>query len=130
PRALERRGSLKGLFTDFWDRRDGWIGFGRNGRCDSGLAAVPVSAANVSAIRFELTARARGRSGWELMRARNEWFQRFVLAEFTEKHTNGNAQRLTLFAYSYSANHLFEFARQQGWTTVLGQIDPGPAEEE
>jgi hypothetical protein len=35
----------------------------------------------------------------------------------------------TLFAYSFAARRVLEFARQQGWRTVLGQIDPGPPEE-
>ena len=33
-------------------------------------------------------------------------------------------------SYSYAAAELFTFARRKGWRTVLGQIDPGPAEEE
>jgi glycosyltransferase involved in cell wall biosynthesis len=36
---------------------------------------------------------------------------------------------LTLFAYSYAARQIFRFAKQRGWKTVLGQIDPGPVEE-
>src|SRR5947207_13713153 len=35
-----------------------------------------------------------------------------------------------LFAYSYAARDIFRFAKAQGWKTVLGQIDPGPVEEE
>jgi glycosyltransferase involved in cell wall biosynthesis len=35
----------------------------------------------------------------------------------------------TLFAYSYTALELFRYAKEQGWSTVLGQIDPGPEEE-
>jgi glycosyltransferase involved in cell wall biosynthesis len=34
-----------------------------------------------------------------------------------------------LFAYSYAAIEIFRWAKQQGWRTVLGQIDPGPPEE-
>jgi glycosyltransferase involved in cell wall biosynthesis len=36
---------------------------------------------------------------------------------------------VTLFAYSYAARKIFNYARQRGWRTVLGQIDPGPIEE-
>jgi glycosyltransferase involved in cell wall biosynthesis len=34
-----------------------------------------------------------------------------------------------LFAYSYAAKRLFEFAKREGHQRILGQIDPGPAEE-
>jgi glycosyltransferase involved in cell wall biosynthesis len=34
-----------------------------------------------------------------------------------------------IFAYSYAAREIFRFAKQRGWRTVLGQIDPGPVEE-
>jgi len=34
-----------------------------------------------------------------------------------------------LFAYSYATRQIFRFAKQRGWKTVLGQIDPGPVEE-
>jgi len=34
-----------------------------------------------------------------------------------------------VFAYSYAAEQIFNYARDRGWRTVLGQIDPGPAEE-
>jgi glycosyltransferase involved in cell wall biosynthesis len=35
-----------------------------------------------------------------------------------------------LFAYSYAARDLLRFAQSRRWRTVLGQIDPGPREEE
>ncbi|MCL5776860.1 glycosyltransferase family 4 protein [Limibaculum sp. FT325] len=35
-----------------------------------------------------------------------------------------------MFAYSYAADQIFEFARARGWRTILGQIDPGIFEEE
>jgi len=38
-------------------------------------------------------------------------------------------KRCTLFAYSYAARDILEFARAKGWSTILGQIDPGPQEE-
>jgi len=34
-----------------------------------------------------------------------------------------------LFAYSYAARDILRYAKCQGWTTVLGQIDPGWMEE-
>jgi glycosyltransferase involved in cell wall biosynthesis len=35
-----------------------------------------------------------------------------------------------LFSYSYTALAPFRFAKSRSWCTVLGQIDPGPFEEE
>jgi glycosyltransferase involved in cell wall biosynthesis len=35
-----------------------------------------------------------------------------------------------VFAYSYAAADLFRYAKSRGWQTVLGQIDPGPFEED
>ncbi|HEY8224369.1 MAG TPA: glycosyltransferase family 4 protein [Pyrinomonadaceae bacterium] len=129
PRALERLGSLKELFTDFWARPGDWRGLKSNGRFHSGLAKSAVTASNLGAIRFELTAKTRGYSGWELIQARNDWFQNFVLAGLNKNQRNGNGQPVTLFAYSYAADQIFNFARRRGWTTVLGQIDLGPADE-
>jgi glycosyltransferase involved in cell wall biosynthesis len=34
----------------------------------------------------------------------------------------------TLFSYSYAARDLFREAKELGWKTILGQIDPGPGE--
>ena len=39
------------------------------------------------------------------------------------------AEREVLFSYSYTAQEPFRLAKDRGWRTVLGQIDPGPAEE-
>src|SRR5262249_6263212 len=35
----------------------------------------------------------------------------------------------TVFAFSYAAREILQFARSRGWQTVLGQIDGGPREE-
>ena len=130
PRALERLGALKRLFTDFWFPSNAWPGFRDKERFHDGLANSIVTAANVGSMRFELTAKVRGYSGWELIHAKNGSFQQFVLAQLKNSYTNGNGQRHTVFAYSYAAEGIFEFARQRGWKTVLGQIDAGPLEEQ
>lgn len=128
PRALDRLGVLKRLFTDFWFPPNTWPAFARTGRFHDRLANSTVTASNVESIRFELTAKARGYSGWELIHARNSSFQEFVLAQLKTSYTNG--QPHTVFAYSYAAEGIFDFARQRGWKTVLGQIDAGPQEEQ
>lgn len=117
PRALQRSGLLAGLITDLWMRRAG--------RFHPGLAGARVVAPNFAALTFELKASLARENGWKLISQRNEWFQHYALAEL-KRTANGSH---TIFAYSYAAAEIFKFARERGWRTVLGQIDPGPAEE-
>src|SRR6185369_2425234 len=74
---------------------------------------------------FRLKVSLASENGWKLISRRNEWFQERAVA-YLKATANGNR---TIFAYSYAAKDIFEFARRRGWRTVLGQIDPGPAEE-
>ena len=134
PRALQRQGALHLLLTDLWVRPKRWGLSGLTtravaGRFHNDIAQNTVSVSNAHAIRFELSARMRRRSGWQLITARNRWFQEFALSRLKQNLRNGNGHPLTVFAYSYAADRIFSFAKQQGWRTVLGQIDPGPAEE-
>ncbi len=117
PRALELEGLLDEFITDLWIRRIG--------RFHPGLAGARVLAKNVSALTFELKASLARENGWTLIDRRNQWFQKQAVGQLARNH-NGQP---TLFAYSYAAREIFEFARERGWRTVLGQIDPGPAEE-
>jgi glycosyltransferase involved in cell wall biosynthesis len=117
PRALKRGGLLEEFITDLWIRRAG--------RFHVDLAGVRVFAPNIPALTFELKASFARKNGWTLIVRRNEWFQEHVVAPL-QATANGNH---TVFAFSYAAKEIFEFARARGWRTVLGQIDPGPAEE-
>ena len=98
----------------------------RAGRFHPELAGARIAARNLSALRFELRASLARENGWKLINERNRWFQRQALAELNRTTNGGNH---TIFAYSYAAGEIFDFARARGWRTVLGQIDPGPAEE-
>lgn len=120
PRALQLSGLLGEFITDVWTRR-------LTGRFHPGLAHAQVKAPNISALTFELKAQATGVNGWKLITRRNEWFQQRALDHLHKQPANGPR---TVFAYSYAAERIFEFARERGWRTVLGQIDPGPAEEQ
>lgn len=117
PRALRVGGLLEEFITDLWSRP--------TGRFHADLAGVRVVAPNISALSFELKASLARKNGWHLISRRNEWFQRHAVSHL-KATANGNH---TVFAYSYAAKQIFEFARERGWRTVLGQIDPGPAEE-
>lgn len=120
PRALQLNGLLGEFITDVWTRR-------LTGRFHPGLARAQVRAPNISALAFEVKAHASRVNGWKLITQRNEWFQQRTLDHLHKQPANGPR---TVFAYSYAAERIFEFARDRGWKTVLGQIDPGPAEEQ
>jgi glycosyltransferase involved in cell wall biosynthesis len=55
--------------------------------------------------------------------ARNQWFQSEVSAMLPAMPAG---RKTMLFAHSYSAEAIFVEAKRRGWTTILGQIDPGP----
>ncbi|MCA1576077.1 MAG: glycosyltransferase family 4 protein [Acidobacteria bacterium] len=132
PRALQTRGLLRELITDLWVR-PGTLPNWRiklRGRFHPDLADARVSATNAAAVAFELKAQAKGLNGWDLIGKRNEWFQDQVLTHLAGRNGNTDHQQVTVFAYSYAAERIFKFARGRGWRTVLGQIDPGPAEEQ
>src|SRR5215211_7049792 len=119
PRALQRSGLLGEFITDLWSSRFR--------RFHPELANARITAPNFAALTFELKASLTRENGWKLITRRNEWFQRHAVAQLAQSKTaNGNH---TVFAYSYAAEQIFRFARARGWRTVLGQIDPGPAEE-
>jgi glycosyltransferase involved in cell wall biosynthesis len=129
PRALQLSGLLGEFFTDLWIRPGTLMHSWRKrltGRFHPGLESAQVTAPNIAALTFELKASATRATGWQLISQRNEWFQRRAVDQLTHS-SNGSAH--TVFAYSYAAERIFKFARARGWKTVLGQIDPGPAEE-
>ena len=107
---------LNEFVTDLWFRPR---------RFHPDLADARVIASNIPALLFELKASFARENGWNLIGRRNEWFQRHAV-DHLKATANGSH---TVFAYSYAAREIFKFARGRGWRTVLGQIDPGPAEE-
>lgn len=142
-RALARANSLARLMTDSWvaptwplgrttSQRSGISGQRSkvSSRFYGELSDAPVTAFNLPLMQFELLARLRRLRGWDKVIARNEWFQRKVIASLTSDLGSLTSTPPGLFSYSYAARDIFRFAKTQGWKTVLGQIDPGPVEEE
>lgn len=136
-RALASQGALGALVTDAWAPPGSvWSRVAPRlaQRFHPDLAMVPVHAWPGRLLWFEAFARSRGFSGWDLMIARNHWFQRSAAAALNEiaprfEHADkrgGGQVRPTLFSYSYAALHQFRWAKAAGWGTVLGQVDPGP----
>jgi glycosyltransferase involved in cell wall biosynthesis len=132
PRALQLGGLLREFSTDLWIRPNVLTRRWRNklsGRFHPELAHARVNAANAAALSFQIESQIRGLGGWQLTVRRNDWFQRNVLARLSRRERELDRRPATVFAYSYAAEQIFSYARERGWRTVLGQIDPGPAEE-
>lgn len=131
PRALKLGGLLDEFITDLWIRPGTLLHSWKKRlpvRFHPGLAGARVVAPNIPALTFELKASLARENGWNLIRRRNEWFQKHAVDQLARNHSSANGN-YTVFAYSYAAKEIFNFARERGWRTVLGQIDPGPAEE-
>ena len=129
-RSLHRRGILGRLITDAWIRPSSHLGRLKKGlkeRFHPELTSASVWAPNLNSATFEAVMRVRRIGGWHRFMARNDWFQRLAVRELSD--ISKNEKRVTIFAYSYAALDIFKLARSRGWHTVLGQIDPGPAEE-
>lgn len=129
-RALHRRGELAALVTDFWVPPGNWAGKlpgmqRLRERWHPELADARVLSMNATMMGFELWSKLARRPMWEGIMARNAFFQQRAVAILSTLP----APRSTLFSYSYAAVELFGEAKRRGWTTVLGQIDPGPEEE-
>ena len=142
PRALHQAGRLHTLYTDTWVAPGAWVSrLGQVGvaplrrmaeRYHPQLAAAPVVSFNLPSLAFELRQRLQRRTNWEAIIARNHFYQAEIVARWRRGGRlpgPGRAGPVTLFAYSYAALELLRFGKAQGWRTVLGQIDPGPAEE-
>ncbi|HEV8371325.1 MAG TPA: glycosyltransferase family 4 protein [Pyrinomonadaceae bacterium] len=132
PRALDRRGVLSELVTDFWFSPRSVLNPWSNGlgdRFHPELKEAKVRSANLSNVMFELMSRARDLNGWQLIGRRNDWFQNFAVSELARHAAKSNGTRTNVFAYSYAAVKILKLAKERSWPTVLGQIDPGPTEE-
>jgi glycosyltransferase involved in cell wall biosynthesis len=132
PRALNRKRLLFELITDFWLAPSVASSAFRTGLLDRyhpELKNARVQSDNVSNAAFELKSRLATTNGWGLIQRRNKRFQEFALAELSRVSKTVGDVPIKVFAYSYAALTLFKFAKERSWTTVLGQIDPGPAEE-
>lgn len=138
PRALHRSGNLRAMLTDFWAGgrpRAGSPGFPAWGkaaqRFHPDLANAPVWHLGPQRIAIEMLIRLARQRGWAGTMRRNAWFQRTMLRRLRRAATDpAGAPTGIFFGYSYAALELMSFFRTRGWKIVLGQIDPGPREEQ
>jgi glycosyltransferase involved in cell wall biosynthesis len=129
PRALVRSGMLARVITDSWQLPKSLLARAvPKGRFHEELRKARVVAFNASLMQFEFLARVRRLRGWDKIIARNVWFQRKA-CDWLRRNADTLKTELIIFAYSYATREIFRFAKQRGWKTVLGQIDPGPVEE-
>ncbi|MBE9100633.1 glycosyltransferase family 4 protein [Vacuolonema iberomarrocanum] len=141
PRSLYAHQELAGLITDAWVLPDAFLSWlaqpmGQSlvDRFHEDLNGAVICHSTLKLLGFEAGCRWQRRQGWTKIIARNEWFQRqaqhylIQLVHQSKKQSSGSHPP-TLFAYSYAALDLFQFAKSQGWRIVLGQIDPGWIEE-
>jgi len=132
PRALQQKGLLLHLFTDFWvppgSNIARFLPFrGLVGRFHSDLSSASVLAPRLGTLPFELRSRlACSVAGWPRTIARNDWFQRWASSQLRLLQLD----QLRMFSYSYAARSIFRLALERGSLCVLGQMDPGPEEEQ
>lgn len=130
PAELQTAGQLELMITDFWARPGSVIAnsFAKDlqGRRHSGIPDDKVKSFNLSSLSFEVVHKLSNSKSWELVMKRNQWFQKKTINYLKSSPSHPS----NLFSYSYAARDIFKYAKSRGWMTVLGQIDPGPLEEE
>lgn len=133
PRVLHGSGVLERAFTELWVRPGGLIslvgGQRLRERYHPDLAQAPIQSWNAGALWNEALIRAHRLSLWDGIDVRNRWFQRRCVAELRKLSFPAGSD-VTLFAYSYAAREILEYARGRGWRTVLGQMDGGQRDEQ
>ena len=135
PRALQRIGTLDKLITDLWAPPGSWVArfavgpLGRRlrDRFHGELPLQKVNAFPLQSLVWETAASLRGLKGGERSLARNAWWAA-IATRALRQQTKGSTRRV--FGYCYEARALFSAARELGLMPVLGQMDPGPVEDQ
>lgn len=131
PRVLEKAGQLSLFLTDSWvsPRWQPVVAKVSRSLAFRHHAEIPrcrVRASTLGRVAFDLSLVARRVAEWEGIYRRNHWFQ-----NWTARHlTRHSPAAEVCFSYSYAARLPFKVAKERGMTCILGQIDPGPLEQE
>ena len=129
---------MAGLITEAWVRPTnpavlipGSFGKRLRQRYDCELDSANVLHCSASALRFEAYRSVlKSRNTWDPIIARNEWFQKKAIRHLKALCLRQPSKASPIvFAYSYAARGILRTARELGLPAILGQIDPGPAEE-
>jgi len=131
-RALASSSKLAALITDAWEK-PGSIAARLSPRLGDryhpDLGAARVEAAGYRHFAREFRGRYMGSRGWHRIMERNAWFEEMAANRLRALAREG-VPCDAVFSYSYAAGAIFRAARALGLHTVLGQIDPGPLEDE
>ena len=134
PRALQQSNKLGALLTDFWVPPGSLleklpVGQKLRDRYHPDISPELVWAPNRSSLLFELKQRIKKDALWTTIQKRDYSFQQHAIPQLHRLANSLTADaQPTLFSYSYAARDLFREAKELGWKTILGQIDPGPGE--
>ena len=135
PRALQRAGVLDFLITDMWilpgspiyRLATGSLGRRLRDRFHVELERERIRSFGGSCLSWEVGATVRGLRGGRRVLARNDWWG--VTAARGLRRFAGSSTRF-VFCYCYESRPILSAARDLGLVPVLGQIDPGPVEDE
>lgn len=129
PRALDSAGKLDCLITDTW-LSSGAAALVRPfhpslaGRRHERLPDSKVRSNTAGRLLTDLRLRRQRKSSWSTILERNAWFGAWAADQ------SAKAGSPVVFSYSYTAKLPFAEAKRRGALCILGQIDPGPREEE
>ena len=129
PCALHSAGKLDCLITDTW-LSSGAAALVRPfhpslaGRRHERLPDSKVRSNTAGRLLTDLRLRRQRKSSWSTILERNAWFGAWAADQ------SAKAGSPVVFSYSYTAKLPFAEAKRRGALCILGQIDPGPREEE
>ena len=129
PIALHEGGHLDWLITDTW-LTSGVAALVRPfhpslaGRRHESLPDSKVRRNSAGRLLTDSRLRRQRKSSWSTILERNEWFGEWAAKQSAKVGSS------TIFSYSYTARRPFAESKRCGALCILGQIDPGPREEE
>jgi glycosyltransferase involved in cell wall biosynthesis len=129
PRALDSAGKLDCLLTDTW-LSSGAAALVRPfhpslaARRHERLPDSKVRSNTGGRLLTDLRLRRQRKSSWSTILERNEWFGAWAAEQ------SAHVGSPIVFSYGYTARLPFTEAKRRGALCILGQIDPGPREEE
>jgi len=129
PVALHASGRLDCCITDTWLSASAAAVFrpvlpSFAGRRREALPDGKVRSNTTGRLFTDFWLRQQRKSAWSTILERNEWFGAWAAAE--SAHIGSSV----VFSYSYTARLPFAEARRRNARCILGQIDPGPREQE
>lgn len=123
PRAIRRNGNLADFYTDIWMKPGSWAAILNkrlNGRYHPDLGDVRVKHFTRQIIAEKFREKLTGS-----VVATDIFYDKLLQHELLRRKSSG---QITFFCYSYSSRLSMKAARSLGYVTILGQINPGPAE--